>query len=121
MIYGIIYKVTFPNEKVYIGQTKKTLEQRKNQHFRYLNKKKPSNRNYVLYRAFEKYGFNNTKWEIIDNAEGIQEELKKKDIKKGRVKAFISSLQEALPKIGTLAELAVAITELITFAQSLSK
>ncbi len=61
------------------------------------------------------------KQEIIDNAEGIQEELKKKDIKKGRVKAFISSLQEALPKIGTLAELAVAITELITFAQSLSK
>ena len=78
MIYGIIYKVTFPNEKVYIGQTKKTLEQRKNQHFRYLNKKKPSNRNYVLYRAFEKYGFNNTKWEIIDNAEN-EKELNEKE------------------------------------------
>lgn len=61
------------------------------------------------------------KQEIIDNAEGIQEELQRKDIKKGRVKAFVSSFQETLLKIGPLVELAAAITELITFAQQCIK
>lgn len=54
--------------------------------------------------------------EIIDNVEGIQEELKKVDIKKGRIKSFISSLQSILPKIGTAIQVSAAITELITFA-----
>lgn len=61
------------------------------------------------------------KQEVLDNVEGIQEELKKEDIKKGRVKAFISSLNNAIPKFGTAIEIAAATTELITFAQNFIK
>ena len=59
--------------------------------------------------------------EIIDNVEGIQEELKKSDIKKGRIKSFIASLQSKLPNVGTAIEVCAAITELITFAQGIIK
>ncbi|HIQ90968.1 MAG TPA: hypothetical protein IAB27_05035 [Candidatus Coprosoma intestinipullorum] len=61
------------------------------------------------------------KQEIIDNTEGIQEELEKKEIKKGRVKSFIASLQTKLPSIGSMIEISAAITELITFAQQYIK
>lgn len=61
------------------------------------------------------------KSEIIDTVEGIQEELKKPEIKKGRIKSFISSLQTKLPSIGTAIEVGAAITELITFAQQFIK
>lgn len=59
--------------------------------------------------------------EIIDNIEGIQEELKKSNIKKGRIKSFINSLQAKLPSIGNVIEVVAAITELITFAQGIIK
>lgn len=62
-----------------------------------------------------------TRSEIIDTVEGIQEELKKNDIKKGRIKSFISSLQTKLSSIGTVIEVGAAITELITFAQQCIK
>ena len=61
------------------------------------------------------------KSEIIDTVEGIQEELKKPAIKKGRIKSFISSLQTKLPSISTAIEVGAAITELITFAQQFIK
>ena len=61
------------------------------------------------------------KSEIIDTVEGIQEELKKPEIKKGRIKSFISSLQTKLPSIGTAIGVGAAITELITFAQQFIK
>lgn len=80
-MYGIIYKVTFPNNKIYIGQTIRTLEKRKSAHLTHLNNsaKKDKKRNYVFYRALQKYGFNNTVWEVIDHADS-QEELNEKEI-----------------------------------------
>jgi len=61
------------------------------------------------------------KEEIIDNVEGIQEEIKKDQIKKGKIKAFISSLKLILPKVKTAIELTTAISEIITFAQNYIK
>lgn len=61
------------------------------------------------------------KSEIIDTVDGIQEELKKPEIKKGIIKSFISSLQTKLPSIGSAIEVGAAITELITFAQQFIK
>ena len=59
--------------------------------------------------------------EIVDNIEGIQEELKEPNIKKGRIKSFIIFLQSKLPSIGSTIEVCAAITELITFAQGIIK
>lgn len=59
--------------------------------------------------------------EIIDNVEGIQEELKKPDIKKGRIKSFIASLKNKLPTLKSAIEVGAAITELIAFAQQFIK
>lgn len=59
--------------------------------------------------------------EIIDNIEGIQEEVKKGTVKKGRIKSFVTSLQGIIPKIGFAVEVSAAITELITFAQQFIK
>lgn len=72
--FGIIYKITFPNNKMYIGQTQKTLEQRKKNH-----KTSSKESNIVIYKAIRKYGWNNLKWDIIDTARNI-DELNKKEI-----------------------------------------
>lgn len=64
---------------------------------------------------------NELKQEIIDNVEGIQEELKKSEIKKGRIKSFMSSLQTRLPSLCTTIEVSAAIADLITFAQQFIK
>lgn len=47
----IVYKVTFPNNKVYIGITTKSLEFRKNKHFSELKR----NTNYKFHNALRKY------------------------------------------------------------------
>ena len=62
---GYIYKITNTiNNKVYIGQTTKTIEKRFTQH------KNNSNKEYfsqiVLYKAFNKYGIENFKCEEIE-------------------------------------------------------
>lgn len=73
----IIYKVTnLINNKLYIGQTKHSLLHRKNQHFRETKSKKDD---MYFHRALNKYGFNNFKWEIIDQATSV-EELNQKEI-----------------------------------------
>lgn len=60
--YGIIYCATnIKNGKKYIGQTTRTLEQRKNRH---LNDAKNNNGS-VFQRAIRKYGEKNFKWEIL--------------------------------------------------------
>lgn len=59
--------------------------------------------------------------EIMDNVEGIQEELKKTDIKKGRIRSFIGSLNSTLLNIGNAIELCTEITKLIDFAQKIIK
>ena len=51
----------------------------------------------------------------------IQEELKKPEIKKDRIKSFITSLQTKIHSMGTAIEVGAAITELITFAQHFIK
>lgn len=78
-MYGIIYKATFPNDKVYIGQTKYTLEQRKQQHYSHFKKSKNPKKDLIITRAFNKYGFENVTWEIIDIANN-KEELDSKEI-----------------------------------------
>lgn len=55
----IIYKVTnFINNKCYIGQTVKTLEERKRTH---------TWGNQLIHKAFKKYGIDNFIWEVIDD------------------------------------------------------
>lgn len=71
---GIIYKVTFPNQKYYIGQTMRTLEKRKKEHeWTYLK------RNTAFYNAIRKYGWDSLMWETIDEAD-TREELNQKEI-----------------------------------------
>ncbi len=76
-MYGIIYKVTnIANNKVYIGKTSKTLEERKQNHLK--------NRKYVykrshFYNAIDIYGEEVFLWEVIDSAED-ETNLNKKEI-----------------------------------------
>lgn len=79
-IYGIIYKVTnLINDKLYIGQTIKTLEHRKTQHENDSLYKSLKSYNYPLHKAIRKYGKENFKWEEIDVAYS-KDELNKKEI-----------------------------------------
>jgi group I intron endonuclease len=55
---GIIYCITFPNNKKYIGQTIRTLEKRLDEH----QKNKEC---IAVYSAIQKYGFQNIKTEIL--------------------------------------------------------
>lgn len=56
----IVYKITFPNDKVYIGITSQSLDERKRKHYSRAFK----NCKYKLYKAIRKY--KNINWEIID-------------------------------------------------------
>lgn len=70
---GIIYKATNKiNRKSYIGQTTLSLKTRKRQHFRAINDK------YYFHNALKKYGQENFKWEIIEEAENYK--LNEKEI-----------------------------------------
>lgn len=65
----IIYKVTSPSNKIYIGITTKSLDIRKKEHLK-------SSRHWkqiTLYKAFNKYGFENFIWEVIDTAEDLNQ------------------------------------------------
>ena len=69
----IIYKATNKvNGKIYIGQTSKTLEQRKNGHERDTRSRKKHTT--YFHEALAKYGYDNFDWEVIANA-NTQEEL----------------------------------------------
>ena len=74
MSLGVIYKILFPNNKVYIGQTK-DFNERKNQHYRASFNKKL---NLPVYNAIRKYGWNNLSWGIIDEGK-TQDELNEKE------------------------------------------
>lgn len=76
---GIIYMITSPSNKRYIGQTVQTLEQRWKQHV------DASRRTYkdhcrVLNRAIRKYGDRHFKVEILEELECEQDILDKKEI-----------------------------------------
>lgn len=73
--FGLIYKITNTiNNKIYIGQTARTLSQRKSEYFKDRYKS-----NEHLKNAFEKYGKNKFTFEEIDYAQNI-EELNEKEI-----------------------------------------
>ena len=57
--------------------------------------------------------------EIIDNVEGIQEELKKENIKKGRIRSFSNTLGEIIKRVPQAVELTAAITEIISFTSTI--
>jgi group I intron endonuclease len=62
--FGIIYKVTnIINGKIYIGQTVKGLHKRRGEHER--SSRNGSSTTHMA-RAFNKYGLDNFKWEIIE-------------------------------------------------------
>jgi group I intron endonuclease len=65
----IVYKATSPSGKIYIGITKKSLEERIKSHF--YDSKKNSKR--YFYKAINKYGIENIKFEIIDTAYSWEE------------------------------------------------
>ena len=75
MVYGYIYKIEFPNGKVYIGLTKRTLRQRKAEH---KWDAKNGNPRYV-YNAIRKYNMADTlELIVIDTAE-TRDELCRKE------------------------------------------
>lgn len=62
---GVIYKVTCSiNNKVYIGQTRQSLEERRRQHEKTNDKTK-------FHRALRKYSFSNFIWEIIEECDNV--------------------------------------------------
>ena len=71
--FGIIYKALFPNGKVYVGITTKTLKNRISQHLGSLGDGLP------FHNAISKYGKENVVWEVVDAADNM-EELNKKEI-----------------------------------------
>ncbi len=63
--YGLIYKVTnLENRKIYIGQTTKTLEQRKNEHI-YISKRENDPNFMYISKALAKYGEIKFTWIIL--------------------------------------------------------
>ncbi len=73
VISGIIYKVTNnTNGKSYIGQTIDKLSRRKSGHK--CRFKSGKYKNSILYLAFEKFGWENFSWSVIDEC-GTKEEL----------------------------------------------
>lgn len=78
----IIYKVTFPNGKVYIGQTSRSLKRRKKGHYRDVAKEaQKSGENNKFHLALLKHSPDindlGTTWEVIDTAETVEEALNK--------------------------------------------
>ncbi len=60
----LIYRMIFPNGKMYIGLTTRTIRERKNEHKSdFLSKRN----NWPVYNAMNKYGWENIKWEILED------------------------------------------------------
>ena len=78
MIYGYIYKITTTkSNKVYIGQTTKSVEERYKKHLKARNSK--SKKHLHLYLAMNKYGIDTFSVEQIDTAID-QKDLNEKEI-----------------------------------------
>ena len=77
-VFGVIYKIiNNTDDKVYIGQTIRTLNERINEYRRDFRINKSTNQ--YLLNAFNKYGWDNFEFTIIDTAQTI-EELNEKEI-----------------------------------------
>lgn len=67
MNIGIIYKITNKlNNKIYIGMTKRTLEQRKADHLKAYKDQNKRDYNYKIYKAFRKYGIDNFEFSVVE-------------------------------------------------------
>src|SRR5690606_32462862 len=85
----IVYKITNKiNQKIYIGITKRSLEQRWNAHI-----KDSKTSQYAIHRAIRKYGLKNFIIEKINAANSLEEALNKES-------GLIESLDSMNPKIG---------------------
>ena len=85
---GIIYKITSPSGKVYIGQTVKTLHKRKLRHTNTANNPNDKRYDTKIARAVRKYG-NLLIWEILIEGIKTYEEL---------LEPFITVFTFALPE-----------------------
>lgn len=65
MIRYIIYKLIFPNDKIYIGQTRQEFNVRMNQYKNDSLNNKKKIYNILVYKAIRKYGWENVEKEII--------------------------------------------------------
>jgi hypothetical protein len=71
-MFYLIYKATSPSGKVYIGMTKKTIDERRKEHEWHTN----SNSNKIFHRAMHKYGCNFI-WETLETGlSKVEAELK---------------------------------------------
>jgi len=88
---GIVYKITNQvNQKSYIGQTSRTLNQRKQEHVNNAKKsKKPAS---LLYKAIRKYGVENFEWTLLEECSN--------DILDDREKFYIKKLRTHSSKGG---------------------
>ena len=59
----LVYQVKFPNNKSYIGQTIRSLRERKSEHLGAAR----SGCNLIFYKAIRKYGKENIEWSIIED------------------------------------------------------
>ena len=69
----IIYKCTFSNNKVYIGQTTRNIDERIREHKTNSKNKKDNKYNYPFYKAIRETGWDNLIWEIIDEVKTLKE------------------------------------------------
>jgi len=70
----LVYRVVFPNNKSYIGQTTRDLEKRKQEHLSDLKRGCDSK----FFKAIKKYGWESLEWKIIcilNTADGINYDL----------------------------------------------
>lgn len=78
---GIIYKLTSPSGKEYVGLTTRTLEARMREHrVEHIYKGDTKKWNKPLYRAMRKYGFENFKIEKLFDEDCTIDELRDKEI-----------------------------------------
>jgi group I intron endonuclease len=66
----IIYKITFPNNKIYIGITD-NLRRRKKEHLRGI--RKADRKHFPVYHAIAKYGKDSLVWEVVETCEDAAE------------------------------------------------
>ena len=76
MPYGYIYKIPFPNGKIYIGLTKTSIEKRTREHKCYA---KNEDYTFIVYKALRKYNMIETFELIVIDTADNQEELSEKE------------------------------------------